>query len=60
MQESRIIVCGDAANIENGQLVGFNPIHIYDMETAEKSLEKIKGYALNGAAAYHTGYTPLA
>jgi len=55
-RESRIIVCGDAANIRDGVLVGSNPIHTHDMEMADRSLEKIKGYDLCGVVAYHTGY----
>jgi len=54
--ESRIIVCGDAANIKEGNIVGSNPIHTHDMELADKSLEKIKGYDLSGVVAYHTGF----
>ena len=55
-QESRIIVCGDAANIKDGVLAGSNPIHTHDMELADKSLEKIKEYDLSGVVTYHTGY----
>jgi len=56
LRESRIIVCGDAANIKDGKVVGSNPIHTHDMDLAEKSLEKIKGYDLAGVVAYHTGF----
>jgi len=55
-KESRIIVCGDAVNIKDGCMVGSNPIHTHDMEMADKSLEKIKGYDLSGVVAYHTGF----
>ena len=55
-KESRIIVCGDAANIRDGKLAGSTPIHTHDMELADKSLEKIKGYDLGGVVAYHTGF----
>ena len=58
-QESRIIVCGDAANIKDGQIVGSNPIHTHDMELAEKSLKKIIGFNLNGLVAYHTGFLSM-
>jgi len=56
LKESRIIVCGDAANIKDGQLAGSNPIHTHDMEQAEESLDKIKSYDLSGVVAYHTGF----
>lgn len=55
-QQSRIIVCGDAANIKDGTIVGSNPIHTHDMNMADMSLEKIKGYDLSGVVAYHTGF----
>lgn len=58
-KESRIIVVGDAANIKDGKVVGFNPIFINDMEQAEESVEKIKGYDLSGIVAYHTGFLAL-
>ena len=53
---SKIIICGDAANVKKGQIVGPNPIHTPDMELAEKSLDKIKSYDLSGIVAYHTGF----
>jgi glyoxylase-like metal-dependent hydrolase (beta-lactamase superfamily II) len=59
LQESRIIVCGDAANIKDGQVVGSNPIHTYDIDLAEKSLNKIKNYDLSGLVAYHTGFLAI-
>jgi glyoxylase-like metal-dependent hydrolase (beta-lactamase superfamily II) len=58
-KESRIIVVGDAANIKDDKVAGSNPIHTHDIAQAEESLEKIKGYELNGIVAYHTGYLPL-
>ena len=57
--ESRIIVCGDAVNIKDGEVVGSNPIYTQDMDTAGKSLEKIVDYDLNGLIAYHGGYLEL-
>ena len=56
LQESRIIVCGDAANIKDGKLAGSNPIHTHDMKQAKESLEKIKSYDLRGVVTYHTGF----
>jgi len=58
-KESRIIVCGDAANVKDGGLMGSNPIHTHDMVMAEKSLEKIKEYDLSGVVAYHTGFLAI-
>jgi len=59
LQESRIIVCGDAVNIAAGEIVDFNPIYINDMEMAAKSLEKIKGLDFDGIVAYHSGYLKI-
>ena len=59
LKESRIIVCGDAANIKDGQIVGSNPIHTHDMEQANESLNKIQGYNPSGIVAYHTGFLSL-
>jgi len=55
-QESRIVVCGDAANIEDNQLTGANPIHTYDINQADLSLNKIKSTNLSGAVTYHGGF----
>ena len=57
--ESKIIVCGDAANIKDGEVVGSNPIYTQNMDMANESLEKIVGYELNGLVAYHGGYVAL-
>ena len=57
--ESRIIVCGDAANIKDGQVVGSNPIYTQDMDLANESLDKIVGYGLDGLITYHGGYLRL-
>ena len=57
--ESKIIVCGDAANIKDGKVVGSNPVYTHDMDVANESLEKIVDYDLNGLVAYHGGYLEL-
>ena len=54
--DSRIIVCGDAANIRDGKVTGSNPVYTQDMDLANESLEKIVGYDLSGLVAYHGGY----
>ena len=54
--KSKIIVCGDAANINNEKLIGSNPIYTQDMSLADKSLDKIKSYDLIGYVAYHGGF----
>ncbi|MCL2839342.1 MAG: MBL fold metallo-hydrolase [Defluviitaleaceae bacterium] len=59
LRDSGIMVCGDAANVDGNQLVGANPIHTQDLDLANQSLDKIKGYSVSGYVAYHTGYLPV-
>ena len=56
LEKSKIIVCGDAANIAEGKIAGSNPVHTHDMELAKKSLAKITDYDLKGLVAYHGGF----
>jgi len=57
LQESKIMIVGDAANIsEDKQLRGSNPAMTWNQKQAEESLEKIKSYDLSGVISYHTGY----
>ncbi|MCL1988454.1 MAG: MBL fold metallo-hydrolase [Firmicutes bacterium] len=56
LQAGKILVCGDAANIHDGQMVGSNPIYTHNMPQAEESLAKMKSYNLNGIVAYHGGF----
>ena len=59
LRTSRIMVCGDAANIEGNKIAGPNPVHTSDMETGMQSVEKIKGYPISGIVAYHGGYLKI-
>ncbi|MCL2375862.1 MAG: MBL fold metallo-hydrolase [Defluviitaleaceae bacterium] len=59
LHPSRIMVCGDAANIADSAIAGPNPVHTADMETGMQSVEKIKQYPLSGIVAYHGGYLLL-
>jgi len=51
-----IVVCGDAANINGGALIGANPVHTPDMEVAAGSFEKLKTLDVTGYVCYHGGY----
>ena len=53
---SGIVVCGDAANIQDGYLVGSNPMHTHDAAAAERSLKRILSFDAAGYVCYHTGY----
>ena len=55
LHDSQTLICGDAANIENGEMVHLNPKFIYDISLAEKSLEKIKEYKAKTVIAHHSG-----
>jgi glyoxylase-like metal-dependent hydrolase (beta-lactamase superfamily II) len=56
LKESRTMAGGDALNIEDGKLIGPNPLHTCDMELGLKSLEKVKAYDVSGFVSYHCGY----
>lgn len=56
LRASNILVCGDAANIEDGALIGSNPMHTYDNDEAERSLDKMISLGAAGYISYHTGY----
>ena len=56
LRESKIMVGGDAINIENGKLIGSNPKHTYDTELGIKSLEKVNTFDMTGVISYHCGY----
>ena len=59
LQGSGVMVCGDAANITEGGLVGSNPQHTWDTDLAQKSLERILGYKPSAVVCYHTGYQEM-
>ena len=59
LHASRIMVCGDAANISDGAIAGPNPAYTADMDLGTKSLEKIKEYPISGIVAYHGGYLEI-
>jgi len=56
LQESRILVCGDAVNITDNQITGPNPIHTVDMDLGLQSMQKIVDFPKTGLVAYHGGF----
>jgi len=56
LKQSRIIVCGDAANIREGTLVGSTPRHTFDLQQASESFKKIQAYDYTWVITYHTGF----
>ena len=59
LRQGRILVTGDAANIENGRIAGPNPQHTQDMAQGIESLEKLKAYYCRGVISYHCGFLLL-
>jgi glyoxylase-like metal-dependent hydrolase (beta-lactamase superfamily II) len=56
LEESGLIIGGDAINIEDGKLIGANPVHTDDPAAAEASLSKMQSLNPKGYVAYHGGY----
>ena len=56
LQDSNILVAGDASNIDDGRLVGANPQYTQDVPTAQRSLQKMLDMNPSGFVCYHGGY----
>jgi len=56
LRRSGIVVCGDSANISDGQLVGANPQMTHAMDDAAASFARVQALDANGYVCYHTGY----
>ncbi|HEY0222547.1 MBL fold metallo-hydrolase [Lactovum miscens] len=59
LKESKLMICGDAANILGDQLIGSDPAMTWDNKLADESLEVIKSFNLSGAITYHTGFLKI-
>ena len=55
LEATQVMVCGDAANVKDGKLVGPNPNMTKDIVEGEKSLAKLMTYPMKIAVCYHTG-----
>ncbi|MGA2886028.1 MAG: MBL fold metallo-hydrolase [Halobacteriota archaeon] len=55
LNQSKILVSGDALVAADGELRGPNPQSAYDMETAMKSLKKLTQYDIETVICYHGG-----
>lgn len=55
LKETNSIITGDAAVIENGELIIANPQFTLDLSVAENSLEKIKSMNADNYYCYHGG-----
>ena len=55
LNQSRILITGDALVAADGQLNGPNPQVAYDLDTAQKSLQKLTPYDIETVVCYHGG-----
>lgn len=55
VKNKKTLIAGDAAALENGNLVIANPHFTIDMEKAEKSLNKILNFNVDKIICYHGG-----
>jgi glyoxylase-like metal-dependent hydrolase (beta-lactamase superfamily II) len=55
IKQYKALVTGDAMNVINGQLVGPNPQHTYNMAEAQNSLKKFTKYDIDTVICYHGG-----
>jgi glyoxylase-like metal-dependent hydrolase (beta-lactamase superfamily II) len=55
LNQSKILVSGDALVVADGELRGPNPQATYDMDTALKSLKKLARYDIETVVCYHGG-----
>lgn len=59
LQNSKILIGGDAIKHDNGQLSGSNPQYTHDMTLAEQSFDKIKSIDIEGLISHHCGYLEI-
>jgi glyoxylase-like metal-dependent hydrolase (beta-lactamase superfamily II) len=55
LNQSKILVSGDALVVADSELRGPNPQATYDMDTAVKSLQKLTRYDIETVICYHGG-----
>lgn len=55
INKKKVLITGDAAVLENGELVIANPQFTLDIKEAEKSFHKIINYAAKEFICYHGG-----
>jgi glyoxylase-like metal-dependent hydrolase (beta-lactamase superfamily II) len=55
LEQSKVLVAGDALNVSDGRLVGPNPPLTPDMDQATSSLKKLAQYDVKTVVCYHGG-----
>lgn len=55
IKKDKIMICGDALNIDEGALIGANPMHSDNIDDAEKSRKRLLDYDVDTFLTYHGG-----
>jgi len=55
LEQSKVLVAGDALNVSDGRLVGPNPQLTPDIDQATGSLKKLARYDIETVVCYHGG-----
>jgi glyoxylase-like metal-dependent hydrolase (beta-lactamase superfamily II) len=55
LKKYKTLVAGDAMNVNDGVLVGPNPVFTFDMKQATESLKKLSKYDIQTVICYHGG-----
>ncbi len=55
IRQSKVLICGDSLNINEGKLVGPNPGYTQDMNLAKESIKKLLNYDIKAILTYHCG-----
>jgi glyoxylase-like metal-dependent hydrolase (beta-lactamase superfamily II) len=55
VKQAKVLIAGDALNIEEGRLIGPRPQFTADMDSALRSLKKLARYDIESVICYHGG-----
>lgn len=55
VKKDKIMICGDALNVDEGTLTGANPMHSDNIDDAEKSRKRLLDYDVDTFLTYHGG-----
>lgn len=55
IQDSKLLISGDALNISDGKLIGANPQYTQNMDLAKESIRKLQNYDVESVIVYHGG-----
>ncbi len=55
VKQAKVLIAGDALNVEEGRLIGPRPQHTADIDAARRSLKKLAEYDIETVICYHGG-----